>query len=161
MERVVDQAFVADLSARLETAFADSREQLALPFLLVVVGEFNAGKSAFINALLGARVLEEGGHREPGRPVVDSRHRVEEMRDGADAAGERALRLARLGDAVATDEPDVAANRAQQPMLVCSRPPGSRPSQADSAMYMRSAMPDRSSSSPISTKYAHETADAT
>ena len=41
-------------------ALADSREQLALPFLLVVVGEFNAGKSAFINALLGARVLEEG-----------------------------------------------------------------------------------------------------
>ena len=30
------------------------------PFLLVVVGEFNAGKSAFINALLAARVLREG-----------------------------------------------------------------------------------------------------
>jgi small GTP-binding protein len=29
-------------------------------FLLVVVGEFNAGKSAFINALLGAPVLREG-----------------------------------------------------------------------------------------------------
>ena len=29
-------------------------------FLLVVVGEFNAGKSAFINALLGAAVLPEG-----------------------------------------------------------------------------------------------------
>src|SRR5712675_1987611 len=29
-------------------------------FLLVVVGEFNSGKSAFINALLGLRVLEEG-----------------------------------------------------------------------------------------------------
>jgi small GTP-binding protein len=29
-------------------------------FLLVVVGEFNAGKSAFINALLGERVLDEG-----------------------------------------------------------------------------------------------------
>ncbi|MDQ6670553.1 MAG: dynamin family protein [Chloroflexota bacterium] len=29
-------------------------------FLLVVVGEFNSGKSAFINALLGARVLREG-----------------------------------------------------------------------------------------------------
>ncbi|MGI9145189.1 MAG: dynamin family protein [Chloroflexota bacterium] len=29
-------------------------------FLLVVVGEFNAGKSAFINALVGARVLREG-----------------------------------------------------------------------------------------------------
>jgi len=30
------------------------------PFLLVVVGEFNAGKSAFINALLGEPVLREG-----------------------------------------------------------------------------------------------------
>src|SRR5690606_24550282 len=29
-------------------------------FLLVVIGEFNAGKSAFINALVGARLLEEG-----------------------------------------------------------------------------------------------------
>ncbi len=29
-------------------------------FLLVVVGEFNAGKSAFINALLGQKVLKEG-----------------------------------------------------------------------------------------------------
>jgi hypothetical protein len=29
-------------------------------FLLVIVGEFNAGKSAFINALLGTPFLEEG-----------------------------------------------------------------------------------------------------
>ena len=29
-------------------------------FLLVVVGEFNAGKSAFINALLGAEISTEG-----------------------------------------------------------------------------------------------------
>src|SRR5919199_5538549 len=29
-------------------------------FLIVVVGEFNAGKSALVNALLGARVLAEG-----------------------------------------------------------------------------------------------------
>ncbi len=37
-----------------------SIEQLDELFLLVVVGEFNAGKSAFINALVGRRVLEEG-----------------------------------------------------------------------------------------------------
>src|SRR5262249_49243420 len=30
------------------------------PFLLVVAGEFNAGKSAFINALIGEPVLAEG-----------------------------------------------------------------------------------------------------
>jgi small GTP-binding protein len=34
--------------------------QLDELFLLVVVGEFNSGKSAFINALLGQRVLVEG-----------------------------------------------------------------------------------------------------
>jgi small GTP-binding protein len=44
----------------IRKALADSGEQLALPFLLVVVGEFNSGKSAFVNALLGARILEEG-----------------------------------------------------------------------------------------------------
>ncbi len=41
-------------------ALADSMVQLEEPFLLVVVGEFNAGKSAFINALLGQKALEEG-----------------------------------------------------------------------------------------------------
>ena len=29
-------------------------------FLLVVVGEFNSGKSAFINALIGQQILKEG-----------------------------------------------------------------------------------------------------
>ena len=42
--------------SRLEQA----RLQLDELFLLVVVGEFNAGKSAFINALLGQSLLEEG-----------------------------------------------------------------------------------------------------
>ncbi|HUR94016.1 MAG TPA: dynamin family protein [Gemmatimonadales bacterium] len=40
--------------------FRDAREQLTGLFLLVVAGEFNAGKSSFINALLGERVLPEG-----------------------------------------------------------------------------------------------------
>ncbi len=39
---------------------AGASEQLDELFLLVVVGEFNAGKSAVINALLGERVLAEG-----------------------------------------------------------------------------------------------------
>jgi small GTP-binding protein len=39
---------------------ADSVAQLDELFLLVVVGEFNAGKSALINALLGDQVLAEG-----------------------------------------------------------------------------------------------------
>jgi hypothetical protein len=39
---------------------AESVRQLDELFLLVVVGEFNAGKSAFINALLGRAILDEG-----------------------------------------------------------------------------------------------------
>lgn len=41
-------------------ALMESIHQLDDFFLLVVVGEFNAGKSAFINALLGEKILEEG-----------------------------------------------------------------------------------------------------
>jgi len=37
-----------------------SIRQLDDLFLLVIVGEFNSGKSAFINALLGERLLKEG-----------------------------------------------------------------------------------------------------
>jgi small GTP-binding protein len=43
-----------------QDALARSIRQLDELFLLVVVGEFNSGKSAFINALLGQRVAEEG-----------------------------------------------------------------------------------------------------
>ena len=41
-------------------ALNESISQLDDLFLLVVVGEFNAGKSAFINALLGSKLLTEG-----------------------------------------------------------------------------------------------------
>ncbi len=61
---------------------ADSIRQLDDLFLLVVVGEFNAGKSAFVNALLGERVLEEG--------VTPTTARIQ---------------LVRYGDTIAT-EPD-------------------------------------------------------
>ena len=43
-----------------QKTLGDSIEQLDELFLLVVVGEFNAGKSAFINALLGQQLLKEG-----------------------------------------------------------------------------------------------------
>jgi small GTP-binding protein len=43
-----------------QDALATSIRQLDEFFLLVVVGEFNAGKSAFINALAGQRVMPEG-----------------------------------------------------------------------------------------------------
>jgi len=74
---------LGDLRVALVRAEAPEEEQRALGrsitqldelFLLVVVGEFNAGKSAVINALLGERVLEEG--------VTPTTSRVELIRHG-------------------------------------------------------------------------------
>jgi small GTP-binding protein len=64
-----------------QKALARSIAQLDELFLLVVVGEFNAGKSSVINALVGDKVLDEGvtpttsrigllRHGEPGRATV-------------------------------------------------------------------------------------------
>ena len=49
-----------DATEEHQTALARSIEQLDELFLLVIVGEFNSGKSAFINALVGSRIVEEG-----------------------------------------------------------------------------------------------------
>ncbi|HUE85751.1 MAG TPA: dynamin family protein [Vicinamibacterales bacterium] len=49
-----------DVSAEDKSALERSIAQLDRLFLLVVIGEFNAGKSAFVNALAGALILEEG-----------------------------------------------------------------------------------------------------
>jgi small GTP-binding protein len=63
-----ERALLADLADWLtrvgveqgtRRALEESLAQLEDPFLLVVVGEFNAGKSAFINALVGQPVLDE------------------------------------------------------------------------------------------------------
>jgi small GTP-binding protein len=43
-----------------QATLSQSIQQLDELFLLVIVGEFNAGKSAFINALLGQPLLKEG-----------------------------------------------------------------------------------------------------
>lgn len=64
-----ERALLSDLRASLsrfgagpeaDAALARSIRQLDELFLLLVVGEFNAGKSALVNALLGADVLPEG-----------------------------------------------------------------------------------------------------
>ena len=47
-------------SGEHQSALDRSIEQLDELFLLVIVGEFNSGKSAFINALVGASVAQEG-----------------------------------------------------------------------------------------------------
>ena len=49
-----------DAAPEHQSALDRSIEQLDELFLLVIVGEFNSGKSAFINALVGAKVAEEG-----------------------------------------------------------------------------------------------------
>jgi len=49
-----------DVTSEDQATLDRSIDQLDELFLLVVVGEFNSGKSAFINALLGQPVLEEG-----------------------------------------------------------------------------------------------------
>ncbi|HKP50515.1 MAG TPA: dynamin family protein [Gemmatimonadales bacterium] len=54
------ERFGSDVAAEDLRRFHEAREQLTGLFLLVVAGEFNSGKSSFINALLGERVLPEG-----------------------------------------------------------------------------------------------------
>lgn len=56
------QVLLARLGATEEDhdTLKESIQQLDELFLLVIVGEFNAGKSSFINALLGQALLEEG-----------------------------------------------------------------------------------------------------
>jgi small GTP-binding protein len=52
--------FVKDAAAEDLRRFKDARDQLDRLFLLVIAGEFNSGKSSFLNALLGEKVLPEG-----------------------------------------------------------------------------------------------------
>ncbi len=54
------EAFGTDVASADLQRFREAREQLSGLFLLVIAGEFNSGKSSFINALLGERVLPEG-----------------------------------------------------------------------------------------------------
>ncbi len=56
------QVILSKLGATAEEqqTLSQSIQQLEELFLLVIVGEFNAGKSAFINALLGQTMLKEG-----------------------------------------------------------------------------------------------------
>jgi GTP-binding protein EngB required for normal cell division len=54
------EGFGPDVQAADLQRFKEATDQLAGLFLLVIAGEFNSGKSSFINALLGERVLPEG-----------------------------------------------------------------------------------------------------
>src|SRR5918998_54737 len=85
LERLI--AFLKDFGAPSEDVELVRRalSDLEELFLLVIVGEFNSGKSAFINALLGAEIAQEGVTPTTDRITV-LRHAEEpverERRDG-------------------------------------------------------------------------------
>jgi small GTP-binding protein len=70
--------FGSDVAADDLRRFMEAREQLAGLFLLVIAGEFNSGKSSFINALIGERVLPEG--------VTPTTDRINLLRWGTDVS---------------------------------------------------------------------------
>lgn len=76
------ERFGADVAAADLQRFREARDQLSGLFLLVVAGEFNSGKSSFINALLGERVLPEG--------VTPTTDRINLLRHGP-SVGEQQL----------------------------------------------------------------------
>ncbi len=97
-----------------------SIEQLDELFLLVVVGEFNAGKSAFVNALLGRAVLEEGV--TPTTAGIHLLRHGSPGEDGAEPAESGGLRVIRapvdlLRDVEIVDTPGTNAIQRQHEAL--------------------------------------------
>ncbi|HWN18304.1 MAG TPA: dynamin family protein [Gemmatimonadales bacterium] len=72
------ERFGSDVAAEDLRRFQEAREQLNGLFLLVIAGEFNSGKSSFINALLGERVLPEG--------VTPTTDRINVLRHGPEVS---------------------------------------------------------------------------
>lgn len=90
-------------------ALRGSRNQLDELFLVLVVGEFNAGKSAFLNALLGADLLEQGP-----TPTTSRIHRLrwgskEHRATGPDGIEQVEAPLARLRTTSWVDTPGTNA----------------------------------------------------
>jgi ribosome biogenesis GTPase A len=73
----------ADLSSELKL-IEDAKSSLGDVFTLVVVGEFNAGKSTFINSLLGKKVLRDGVLPTTARVCI-LRHKLSAARADAPA----------------------------------------------------------------------------
>jgi GTP-binding protein EngB required for normal cell division len=72
------ERFGRDVATEDLRRFNEAREQLSGLFLLVIAGEFNSGKSSFINALLGERVLPEG--------VTPTTDRINVLRHGPEVS---------------------------------------------------------------------------
>ena len=82
LQRALDRV---DAPPDERSALDQSIAQLEQLFLLVVIGEFNAGKSAFVNALVGARVLDEGA--TPTTTKLQVLRYGTELHRGADTSG--------------------------------------------------------------------------
>ena len=72
------ERFGADVAPSDARTLGDTLAHLDELFLLVIAGEFNSGKSSFINALLGDKVLAEG--------VTPTTDRITLLRYGAEPA---------------------------------------------------------------------------
>ncbi len=71
------ERFGADVTAADAQRLREATAQLAELFLIVIAGEFNSGKSSFINALIGERILPEG--------VTPTTDRINILRYGEEA----------------------------------------------------------------------------
>src|SRR5919202_1785220 len=104
-------AFLKDFGAPsedvelLRRALSDLEEL----FLLVIVGEFNSGKSAFINALLGAGVSEEGVTPTTSRITVLRHSREPVERERREGILERGYPSAFLREIAIVDTPGTNA----------------------------------------------------
>ena len=81
-------------------------------FLLCIVGEFNAGKSSLINALLGGRHLEDGV-----TPTTDRVYLIKQAVDGGGAATASSSQSALSGAISATGHPPPATIALPVPWL--------------------------------------------
>lgn len=60
LSRLADLMRSLDADAKQVKLLDETRAKLDDMFMLVVIGEFNSGKSTFINSLVGRRILKEG-----------------------------------------------------------------------------------------------------
>lgn len=98
---------------------SESIRQIDALFLLVVVGEFNAGKSALINALLGTDLLEEGVTPTTSRIQLISWAQEPERKTVGAALEEVGLPVELLRDLRIVDTPGTnALNREHEAITV-------------------------------------------
>jgi small GTP-binding protein len=88
---------------------ADAKMRLEALFLLVIAGEFNSGKSAFINALIGADIMPEGVTPTTALINLLTYGEKQSERMLADGSVERTYPAAFLEDITVVDTPGTNA----------------------------------------------------